>query len=171
MAKIRQLSQLEAQKIAAGEVVERPANVVKELIENALDAGATSITLYLEDGGKKLIRVVDNGCGMSAEDTHLSIRHHATSKITSVDDLSHILTFGFRGEALSSIASVSKLILTSKEENAAAATCLEIEEGKIVTEKLSQPIPEPILPFMISFLTCLPAENFSKQKRPSGVQL
>lgn len=131
MAKIKQLSPLEAQKIAAGEVVERPANVVKELLENALDAGATSLDIYLEDGGKRLIRIVDNGCGMSPEDARMSIRHHATSKIVTVDDLQHISTFGFRGEALSSIAAVSKLKIVTKELQTATATCLEIEEGTI----------------------------------------
>ena len=100
MAKIKQLSPLEAQKIAAGEVVERPSNVVKELIENSLDAGATDIILHLEEGGKKLIRVVDNGCGMSSQDAHMSFRNHTTSKITTVDDLVRIQTYGFRGEAL-----------------------------------------------------------------------
>ncbi len=134
MAKIKLLSPQEAQKIAAGEVVERPANIVKELIENALDAGATQISLYLEDGGRKLIRVTDNGCGMSAEDARLSIEHHATSKITSVQDLEQIATFGFRGEALSSIASVSLMTLSTKQAEDALGTCLEIAEGKITKE-------------------------------------
>lgn len=115
MSKIHKLSYHEAQKIAAGEVVERPANVVKELLENALDAGATSIAVHIEDGGKKLIRIVDNGCGMSREDAHLCFEHHATSKITTVDDLSSIATFGFRGEAMSSIASVSKITLVTND--------------------------------------------------------
>ena len=136
MAKIKQLSPLEAQKIAAGEVVERPANVVKELIENALDAGATAISLYLEDGGKKLIRIVDNGCGMSPEDAHMAIKHHATSKITTVDDLEHIQTFGFRGEALSSIAAVSRLVITTKEASADTGITLEIEESSVIKESI-----------------------------------
>ncbi len=136
MSKIKQLSPLESQKIAAGEVVERPANVVKEFIENALDAGATEITLYLEEGGKKLIRVVDNGCGMSPEDARLSILHHATSKITTVDDLEHIQTYGFRGEALSSIAAVSHLTLTTKEEAMPSGISLRIEQGTIIEETI-----------------------------------
>ncbi len=136
MAKIKQLSPLEAQNIAACEAVDRPANVVKELIENALDAGATDITLHLEEGGKKLIRVVDNGCGMSPEDAHMALRHHATSKITSVDDLEHIQTYGFRGEALSSIAAVSRLILTTKEEAALSGTSLTIVQGTIEQESV-----------------------------------
>lgn len=136
MAKIKQLSSTEAQKIAAGEVVERPANVVKELIENSLDAKATAITLYIEDGGKQLIRVIDNGLGMDIEDARMSIKHHATSKITCVDDLETLETFGFRGEALSSICAVSKFTLTTKEAEAQTGICLEIEAGTIVKEEI-----------------------------------
>lgn len=127
MARIKQLSPQEAQKIAAGEVVERPANVVKELVENALDASADQISIYIEDAGKKLIRIVDNGCGMNQEDAHLCFKHHATSKITSVEQLSQLLTFGFRGEALSSIAAVSKVKITTKEMQATLGTQLELE--------------------------------------------
>lgn len=134
MAKIRQLSTYEAQKIAAGEVVERPANIVKELIENSIDAGATAITLYLEDAGKKLIRIIDNGCGMSPEDAVMCIKHHATSKITSINDLETITTFGFRGEALSSIASVSKIILITKEQHQITGIQLDIQESTIINE-------------------------------------
>ncbi|MBA2306889.1 DNA mismatch repair endonuclease MutL [Candidatus Dependentiae bacterium] len=136
MAKIRQLSPLEAQKIAAGEVVERPANVVKELIENALDAGASTITLYLENAGKTLIRCVDNGSGMSSEDARACILHHATSKITSVDDLDSLTTFGFRGEALSSIASVSHLSITTRESSTDSGVKLEISQGTITEESI-----------------------------------
>ncbi len=118
MARIIQLSPLEAQKIAAGEVVERPANIVKELLENALDAQATAISVYIEDAGKALIRVADNGFGMSQEDAHRCFLPHATSKITSVNDLHMLHTFGFRGEALSSIASVSKVTLITREKEA-----------------------------------------------------
>lgn len=135
MARIKQLSPHEAQKIAAGEVVERPANVVKELIENALDAGATQITIYIEDAGKKLIRIIDNGCGMNQEDAHLCFKHHATSKITSVDQLNNLLTFGFRGEALSSIAAVSRITLITKEIDAALGTKLQLENLHAVDEQ------------------------------------
>jgi DNA mismatch repair protein MutL len=117
MPKIKQLPLHEAQKIAAGEVVDRPANVVKELIENALDAGATQITIHLEQSGKKQIRIVDNGCGMTAEDAHLCFEQYATSKIQSVEELNKIATFGFRGEALASIAAVSTVTLITKEEH------------------------------------------------------
>src|SRR5688572_12182780 len=122
MPKIKQLSSHEAQKIAAGEVVERPANIVKELIENAIDAQATRINVYVEDGGKQLIRVMDNGCGMDIADAQKCFDRHATSKITGVDELSTVNTFGFRGEALASIASVSKIILSTKEENTLEGT-------------------------------------------------
>ncbi len=134
MNRIKQLSVQEAQKIAAGEVVERPANIVKELVENSIDARATQISIYIEDGGKQLIRVVDNGCGMSVEDAHLCFKHHATSKITSVDDLTHINTFGFRGEALSSISSVSRVALLTKETESELGVSLSLEQA-IVTQE------------------------------------
>lgn len=135
MGKIKILPIHEAQKIAAGEIVERPANVVKELVENALDAGATHISVFLEEGGKKLISVVDNGCGMTEEDARLSIHNHATSKLHSVDDLQTITTFGFRGEALASIASVSQMTLITKVHEADSGIKLTIEHGTVVDEK------------------------------------
>lgn len=128
MARIKQLSPQEAQKIAAGEVVERPANVVKELVENSLDAGSTRIDIYIEDAGKKLIRVVDNGSGMSSEDAYLCFKHHATSKITHVDQLYNLATFGFRGEALSSIAAVSNITLTTKEIDSPVGIQFNLEQ-------------------------------------------
>lgn len=137
MPKIHRLEAHEAQKIAAGEVVERPANVVKELIENAIDAGATQITVYIQEGGKKLIRVVDNGCGMGKEDARLCFEHHATSKLTTVDQLNSIATFGFRGEALSSIASVSKTTLITKEAIAHEGIKLELEHGAVLDESIA----------------------------------
>ena len=135
MPRIHQLSAHETHKIAAGEVVERPANVVKELIENALDAQATQITVHIEQAGKELIRVVDNGIGMDEEDAHHCFNHHATSKITSVDDLSSLTTFGFRGEALSSIAAVSLVTLITKEQQARQAIQLELEHGTVTSKK------------------------------------
>ncbi|HLJ31778.1 MAG TPA: DNA mismatch repair endonuclease MutL [Candidatus Babeliales bacterium] len=131
MAKIKQLSSHEAQKIAAGEVVERPANIVKELVENSIDARATRITIYIEDGGKKLIRIVDNGCGMDQTDAQICFDRHATSKITHVHQLEHINTFGFRGEALASIASVSAITLITKEEQSLEGTKIVIDANKI----------------------------------------
>src|SRR5438445_2932148 len=131
MAKIKQLSPHEAQKIAAGEVVERPANIVKELVENSIDAGATRISIYIEDGGKQLIRIVDNGCGMDLADAQICFDRHATSKISCVNELESIDTFGFRGEALASIASVSQITLITKEENSLEGTKIIIHANTI----------------------------------------
>ena len=105
-----------ANMIAAGEVVQRPASVVKELMENAVDAGADSITVAIQDAGRTLIQVTDNGCGMSPDEAVLCFERHATSKIASVEDLSDIRTFGFRGEALASIAAVSEVVLKTRRE-------------------------------------------------------
>ena len=103
-----------ADMIAAGEVVQRPASVVKELMENAVDAGATEVTVVVTDAGRTLIQVIDNGCGMSPDDAVLCFERHATSKIASAEDLEHILTFGFRGEALASIAAVAEVTLRTR---------------------------------------------------------
>lgn len=118
MPKIYQLSPQEAQKIAAGQVVERPANVLKELIENSIDAESTHIEIYIENAGQKLIHVTDNGCGMSPEDAQISFNRHATSKIQKIEQLPTISTFGFRGEALASITAVSKVTLITREKEA-----------------------------------------------------
>lgn len=116
-------------RIAAGEVVERPVSVVKELVENSIDAGALSVRVEIENGGKKLIRVRDNGCGMSHDDAFLSLERHATSKLRSEKDLVGVATMGFRGEALASIASVSKLRLVTQDESDPAGTEILIEGG------------------------------------------
>ena len=132
MGRIRVLSDQVANQIAAGEVVERPASVVKELLENALDAGATRIRIEVEGGGRKLIRVSDDGCGMVRDDAMLAFERHATSKIRSSDDLLSIATLGFRGEALPSIASVSRLHLTTRAAEDAVGTEIEIAGGKML---------------------------------------
>ncbi len=131
MGRIHVLSETVANQIAAGEVVERPASVVKEMLENSLDAGATRIKISVEAGGKKLIQITDNGCGMVRDDAMLAFERHATSKIKNTEDLLTIATLGFRGEALPSIASVSRLRLETRAEEEAAGTVVEINGGKI----------------------------------------
>jgi len=122
-------------KIAAGEVIERPASVVKELLENAIDAGATLIDIEIKGYGRELITVSDNGSGMTKEDAKLAVVRHATSKISSVNDLFSISTLGFRGEALASIAAVSKTIITTRTADSAEGFLIEVEGGKLVSEK------------------------------------
>jgi DNA mismatch repair protein MutL len=132
MARIRILPEILSNKIAAGEVVERPASVVKELVENALDAGSSRIVVEIEKGGRSLIRISDNGCGMSRDDALLSIERYATSKIYSDSDLFAITTLGFRGEAIPSIASVSRFTLITREETAESGTEIVMEGGKLL---------------------------------------
>ena len=131
MGRIHVLSENVANQIAAGEVVERPASVAKELLENSLDAGATRIRIQVEAGGKKLIQVTDNGCGMVRDDALLAFERHATSKIKNAADLLSVATLGFRGEALPSIASVSRLRLETRAPDEASGTVVEINGGKI----------------------------------------
>lgn len=140
MSKIRVLDQITANSIAAGEVVERPASVVKELVENAMDAGADVITIMIQNGGIRMIRVTDNGSGMEPEDAEIAFLPHATSKLHIITDLDEISTMGFRGEALSSISAVSRVTLKTKTVNNEAGTLVEIEGGK---NRRTEPVGTP----------------------------
>jgi len=124
-----------ANQIAAGEVIQRPASAVKELLENAVDAGATDIRLFIQDAGKSMIQVVDNGKGMSETDARMAFERHATSKIRNIDDLFHIRTMGFRGEALASIAAVAQVELRTRRPEDEEGTCIEIENSKVVRQE------------------------------------
>lgn len=141
MGTIKILPEVVANRIAAGEVIERPASVVKELVENAIDAGATRIGVTVSYGGKRYIRVQDNGCGMDREDAQLCLVRHATSKIATAEDIQHIATLGFRGEALPSIAAVSRLSLTTRTADAPTATRVSGTGG--VIESVSETVAEP----------------------------
>ena len=134
MPKIIQLSPHIANLIAAGEVVERPASVAKELLENAVDAGASKVTIEIKDGGMTYLRITDNGCGMTAQDARTAFLRHATSKLRTAEDLSAIATCGFRGEALAAIASVSRIEIMTKTPAALSGTSLTLEAGKILEE-------------------------------------
>src|SRR5450756_523163 len=121
-----------AAKIAAGEVIERPASVAKELLENAIDAGADDIRVEIAQGGRSLVRISDNGCGIPAAEVELAFARHATSKLTSADDLYRVRTLGFRGEALASIASVSRLTLTTRAADESIGTQVRYEGGELL---------------------------------------
>src|SRR5215218_7906035 len=139
--RIQLLSDNIANQIAAGEVIQRPASAVKELLENAVDASATEIKLYINDAGKSLLQVVDNGSGMSETDARMCFERHATSKIKNIDDLFHIRTMGFRGEALASIAAVAQVELRTRREQNEVGTCIEIENSLV---KRQTPVAAPV---------------------------
>jgi DNA mismatch repair protein MutL len=164
MTRIRILPENVANKIAAGEVVERPASVVKELLENALDAGARSIRVEVESGGKRMIRVIDDGSGMIHDDALLAFERHATSKLRTADDLLSIATLGFRGEALPSIAAVSRLLLQTRATEEAEGTRVEFAGGKLVGVN-PEGLPSGTTISVADLFYCVPARrNFLKSE-------
>jgi DNA mismatch repair protein MutL len=158
LSRIRILPEAVANKIAAGEVVERPASVVKELLENALDAGAKTIRIETEVGGKRMIRVIDDGHGMIHDDALLAFERHATSKLKSADDLLSISTLGFRGEALPTIAAVSRLLLETRDESEAEGTRLEFAGGKLINVKPAG-LPAGTTISVADLFYCVPARK------------
>jgi DNA mismatch repair protein MutL len=158
MSRIRILPEAVANKIAAGEVVERPASVVKELLENALDAGATSVRIETEVGGKRMIRVIDDGHGMTHDDALLAFERHATSKLRTADDLLSIATLGFRGEALPSIAAVSRLLLETRDANETEGVRVEFAGGKLVGVKPAG-LPPGTTMSVADLFYCVPARR------------
>ncbi|MGH9734229.1 MAG: DNA mismatch repair endonuclease MutL [Candidatus Acidiferrales bacterium] len=158
MSRIRILPENVANKIAAGEVVERPASVVKELLENALDAGARSIRIEAESGGKRLIRITDDGCGMNHDDAMLAFERHATSKLRTADDLLSIATLGFRGEALPSIAAVSRLTLETRTPEDEQGTRVEFAGGKLIGVKPAG-VPAGTSISVADIFYCVPARR------------
>ncbi len=158
MSRIRILPEAVANRIAAGEVVERPASVVKELLENAIDAGANVIRVEVESGGKRMIRVVDDGCGMLPDDALLAFERHATSKLRASDDLLSISTLGFRGEALPSIASVARLLLETCAVDGTQGTSVEFAGGKLVGVKPAG-LPTGTSVSVADLFYCVPARR------------
>jgi DNA mismatch repair protein MutL len=158
MSRIRILPESVANKIAAGEVVERPASVVKELLENALDAGAKTVRIEVEQGGKRMIRVTDDGHGMTHDDALLAFERHATSKLKTADDLLSIATLGFRGEALPSIAAVSRLLLETRDESEGEGTRVEFGGGKLVGVKPAG-LPPGTTVSVADIFYCVPARR------------
>jgi DNA mismatch repair protein MutL len=158
MSRIRILPEAVANRIAAGEVVERPASVVKELLENALDAGAKSIRIETEVGGKRIIRVIDDGHGMAHDDALLAFERHATSKLRSADDLLSISTLGFRGEALPTIAAVSRLLMETRDAGEAEGTSIEFAGGKLVGVKAAG-LPVGTTVSVADIFYCVPARR------------
>jgi DNA mismatch repair protein MutL len=171
VGKIKVLPLSEVWKIAAGEVVERPSSVVKELVENSLDAGATSVTVFIEGAGKKLIRILDNGFGMGAEDAKASVLPHATSKISTVEDLFKVKSFGFRGEALASIVAVSKLTISTKETESDLGVELSFLNGALEKEEAISREPGTDISVADLFLNTPARRKFLKQDETEWNQI
>lgn len=169
--RIKKLPREVADKIAAGEVVDRPASIVKELVENSIDAGATSITVEIQGGGKSYIRVTDNGRGISSEDVETAFLRHATSKIASTEDLDKILTLGFRGEALASIAAVTKTELITKSSREKTGVKILLEEGRVI-EKTPTGAPEGTTVIVRDLFYHIPARlKFLKQDHTESARI
>lgn len=149
-------------QIAAGEVIQRPASAVKELLENAVDAGSTKIKLIIKDAGKTLIQVIDNGCGMSETDARLSFEKHATSKISTTDDIFSIHTKGFRGEALASIAAIATVELKTRQANNTVGCLIELEHGNVVRQEPCQSEPGSSFSIKNLFFNVPARKNFLK---------
>ncbi|MDP9148179.1 MAG: DNA mismatch repair endonuclease MutL, partial [Acidobacteriota bacterium] len=158
MPRIRILAEAVANKIAAGEVVERPASVVKELLENSLDAGANNIRVETESGGRRMIRVIDDGHGMAHDDALLAFERHATSKLRAAEDLMSIATLGFRGEALPTIAAVSRLVLETRDVAEAEGTRIEFAGGKLIGVKPAG-VPPGTTISVADLFYCVPARR------------
>ena len=136
MGKIKILDESTIQQIAAGEVIERPSSIIKELIENSIDAGSNNIIIDIEDGGKSYIRVTDDGEGMKEEDIQLAFKRHSTSKLRTIEDIYNVLSLGFRGEALASISSVSRVEVLSKTKDSDVGIQCFIENGNIIKKNI-----------------------------------
>src|SRR3974390_1337788 len=173
MNRIQLLPEHVANQIAAGEVIERPASVVKELVENALDAQAARVTVEIQAGGRSLIRVIDDGLGMSRDDALLCLERHATSKIRRAEDLAAIATMGFRGEALPSIASVSRLTLTTRERDSDSpeGTQIILNGGKILEVKAAGTAPGTILEVRQLFFNLAARRKFLRTEETESAHI
>ena len=155
-------------KIAAGEVVERPASTAKELIENSLDAGATDIRVEIREGGRRLLRVIDNGCGIPHAEVELAVARHATSKLRTADDLQHITTLGFRGEALNSIAAVSQMTILTRSASEETGAQVRLEGGQIVARESHGAPPGTIITVENLFFNMPARLAFLRQPQTEG---
>lgn len=157
--------------IAAGEVVQRPASVVKEMVENAVDAGATSVQVIIKDAGRTLIQIIDDGCGMTAEEARMAFLRHATSKINEIEDLNRLNTYGFRGEALASIAAVAEVTLKTRQDSNETGYEVKFAESKLISEnEVSAPAGSNFIVRNI-FTMSLQGENSLSRMPPNSDRL